>query len=1076
MKNDSQTPASAPHTLTAVGLFMRRPISICILVLAMALGALNALQKMQRDILPSLGVPVLYIAQSYGGLDPSQMESYLAYFYEGIFLFVDGVEHFESKNIPSISLLKLQFNPGTDMAQAMSQTVALGERARASMPAGTLPPFMIRFDAGSEPVGKLVFSSPNRSISEIQNLAINNVRPLFASLQGVSSPAPFGAGARTIVIEVDPKKMAANDLSPQQITQALSTANTIIPSGNIETGGMYPIVPLNSVAQNPQDLLDLPLRLGTSHSTLLKDVARIIDTSDIPTGYALVNGHRTIYIPITKRADASTLAVVDAVKANLARFQSVLPDDVKVSFEFDQSGYVRTAISTLFVEALLGAVLTGFMVLIFLRDIRSVVIVVINIPLALMFSILCLWVFGQTINIMTLGGLALAVGILVDETTVTIENIHAHLAQGASVARAALDATNEILKPALLSLLCVLSVFIPSFFMAGVTHALFVPLTLAVGFAMIGSFILSRTLVPILSVWLMKPHQHSPGDDEKGPFARFRALYAAFVEGLMPHKKKIVLLYLAVTLVLVTVCGLKIGREIFPKADGAQFQLRLKGPTGTAIDETEKTTLRVLDMIKDRVGAKNVETTVGFVGTQPPNYALSTIYLWTSGPQEAVVEVALNPEAKINVEDLKEYLRGAVTQKLPNVEISFEPSNLVDRTMSQGSATPIEIALTGPSIEQDAAYAGKVLAMMKSLPFLRDVQIRQRLDYPSIDVDVDRARLGHMGLTVNSLGQALIPATSSSRYVSQNFWRDPSNGVTYGVQVQVPHEFMTSSAALGELPIQGINGDAQPLRTYASLKPAKMVAEYDRYNMQRTISVIANLHGMDLGHAARTIDRRLAELDPQRPKGVFTHIFGQMPALESMVAGLSAGLGLAILVVFLMLAANFESLTVSLCVLSTAPAVVMGSLVMLLITGSTLNIQSFMGMIMAIGVAVANAILLITFAERSRKVSADAEHAAMDGARTRLRPILMTSGAMIAGMLPMASGLSEGGEQMAPLGRAVLGGVLCSTIATLVFLPLVFSWIQARRSVQSASLDPDDAESKYHNEPSLISPIGRATN
>jgi multidrug efflux pump subunit AcrB len=1050
--------------LTAVGLFMRRPISVCVIVVSIALCAFKGVNDMPRDILPNLGVPVLYLAQSYGGLDPSQMESYLTYFYESVFLFIDGVEHFESKNIQSIALLKIQFNPGTDMAQAMAQTVALAERARASMPAGTLPPFMIRFDAGSEPVGDLVFSTTTKTISEVQNLAINYVRPLFASLPGVSSPAPFGAGARTIVIEVDPKKMTANDLSPEQITNAIATANTIIPAGNIRVGSLYPIVPLNSMAQNPSELLNLPLRPGFERSTVLGDVARIVDTSDIPTGYALVNGHRTIYIPITKRADASTLAVVDSVKGSLAHFQSVLPDDVKVSFEFDQSGYVRTAISTLFVEALLGALLTGLMVLLFLRDIRSVAIVIINIPLALLFSILCLWICGRTINIMTLGGLALAVGILVDETTVTIENIHAHLAQGATVARASLDATNEILKPAFLSLLCVLSVFIPSFFMKGVTAALFIPLTLAVGFSMVGSFILSRTLVPVLSVWLLKSHAHPNGAEDAGAFARFQKNYSNFITKIMPHKKTIVLTYLFGVCSVIVVGGTHIGKEIFPSAPGSQFQLRLKGPTGTAIDYTEKTYLKVLDFIKEKVGADNVETSVGFVGTQPPNYALSTIYLWTSGPQEAVMEVALKPEAKINIEELKEYLRQTLKEKLPDVEITFEPSNLVDRTMSQGSTTPIEIGLSGNKIDDDAAYAKKVLASLSTLPFLRDVQIRQRLDYPTISVNVERGLLGHMGLTVNTIGQALIPATSSSRYVQQNYWRDPKNGVTYALQVQVPTQYLTSAETLGNLPIQAMTGDARPLSSYAKIESSVMPGEYDRYNMQRTISVSANLHDIDLGHAAAAVNQKLKELEGEKPKGVFVRIFGQMLALQQMITGLSAGLALAIVVVFLLLAANFESISVSVSVLSTAPAVIMGALLMLLATKSTLNIQSFMGIIMAIGVAVANAILLITFAERFRKTSRNSTEAALEGARTRLRPILMTSGAMLVGMLPMASGLSEGGEQMAPLGRAVLGGVLASTVSTLVFLPLVFAWIQEKRTVESASLDPDDEESKYFSE------------
>ena len=1025
----SQVP-SAPslgskHQTSLVGLVMRRPISVCILVLAMALAALMGVKKMPRDILPNLGVPVIYLAYSYGGMDPSQMESYLTYNFEQVMLFVNGIEHFESKNIQSSAVLKIQFLPGTDMAAAMAQVIAMTERARSSMPPGTNPPFIIRFDAGSEPVGKLVFKTETKSLAQVQTLAINNVRPLFASLNGVSSPAPFGSSPRTIVIEVDPKKMMSQDLSASQITEAIAAANTIIPSGNMHLGDFYPIVPFNSVVKSPDELLELPLRLGRDHSTLLGDVATIKDGSDTQAGYALVDGRRTIYIPITKRADASTLAVVDSVKENISRFQSVLPDDVQVAFEFDQSGYVREAISTLFTEAMLGAILTGLMVFLFLRDMRSVGIVVLNIPLALLFSILCLWICGQTINIMTLGGLALAVGILVDETTVTIENIHAHLATGVSVARAALDATNEILKPALLSLLCILSVFIPSFFMEGVTKSLFVPLTLAVGFSMVGSFVLSRTIVPILSVWFMTNHVHQEAPD--GPFARFRARYFGVLSHMMKQRKKMVIYYMLGSCGAALLSFWLIGTELFPKADGHQFQVRVKAPTGSNIEVTEQYTLKVIEMVKRKVGAEQVETTAAYVA----------------------------------IEEVKEYLRKTAARELPKVELSFEPSNLVDRTMSQGSSTPIEVAVSGNDIEAGYRFANLIKKSLEELPYLRDLQIKQRPDYPTVDLSAQRGSLGRRGLSVRALGNSLVPVTSSSRYVAQNYWRDPKNGVSYATQVQVPPALLDSLDVLKDVPVQAINGDAMRLSDFISIMPGTTIGEFDRYNMQRMVSVMANLHGKDLGHAMKAIQKKVRALEKEKPKGIFVRYLGQIPALGEMLSGLGFGLALAVLVVFLLLAANFESVSVSFCVLSTAPAVVAGSLVFLLITGSTLNIQSFMGMIMAIGVAVSNAILLVTFAERERRSHGGTIVAAFHAARTRLRPILMTSGAMLVGMLPMASGLSEGGEQMAPLGRAVLGGVLCSTFSTLLFLPLVFVLVQQSQTTASVSLDPDDEESKH---------------
>lgn len=1043
---------------TAVGMAMRRPITVLVLVLAFTLGAIFGLFKMRRDILPELGVPIIYVAQPYGGLDPGQMESYITYFYEYHFLYLSGIEHVESKNIQSTALIKLQFHPGTDMADAMAETVAEVNRSKAFMPPGTNPPFIIRFDSGSAPVGKLVFSSKNRSLGEMQNYALNFVRPLFSSLPGVSAPPPFGASARTIIVEVDPQKLRSHDLSPDQVTQALVTANAIMPSGNIHSGSLYPIIPMNSIVSDPQELLDVPLRLGRSPTTLLRDVATIRDGSDIQTGYALVNGRRTVYIPITKRSDASTLAVVDTVKANLSRFQSVLPDDIRVSYEFDQSGYVRRAITSLFSEALLGAILTGLMILVFLRDLRSVLIVVLNIPLSLLFSLLFLWIFNQTVNVMTLGGLALAVGILVDETTVTIENIHSHFSRKKPIARAVLDATNEILKPALLTLLCVLSVFVPSFFMEGVTRALFVPLTLSVGFAMVGSFLLSRTLVPVLSVWLMK-HNTSAKDSHQGFFGRVTTHYGIILRRLMTNRKKFIFGYFLITSMLIGVLALTLGTEIFPRVDAGQYQIRLKAPTGTDIDTTEAFTLKLLELIKEVAGEENLVQSVSFVGTQPPNYAISTVYLWSGGPHEAVLEIALGEHAKLVGEPFKEALRRLVRERLNGIEISFEASNLVDRAMSQGTDTAVEIGISGSNIAEDQVYAKKVLDSLSTLPFLRDVQFKQRLDYPAFAIQADRLNLGIKGLTMSQLGLAVVPATSSSRYLVQNYWRDARTGINYQVQVQVPTKHLTSAEDLEKIPIQGMNGDAMPLSFYAKVVPSTKVGEYDRYNMQRTVSITANLHDIDLGHASQFIRDKLKSTQSQLPKNVTLHEVGQMPALGQMLKGLGGGLALAVITVLLLLSANFESVPLAMTVLSTVPAVIAGSLAMLSGTGTTINIESFMGIIMSIGVAVANAILLVTFAELRRKDLKSALEGAIAGAESRLRPILMTTGAMLAGMLPMALALGEGGAQSAPLGRAVLGGVLGSAAATLFVLPLLFHWVQESRSLVGASLDPDDPQS-----------------
>jgi multidrug efflux pump subunit AcrB len=1036
---------------------LRRPFTVVVAVIAVMLGSLLAVREMPRDIFPTLGIPTIYVAQPYGGMDPAQMESFLTYFYEYHFLYITGIEHVESKSIQGAAILKLQFHPGTDMSQAMSETVAYVNRARAFMPPGTVPPFVMRFDSGSVPVGDLVFSSTTRTVGEMQDAALNRVRPLFATLPGVSAPPPFGGSARSIVINLKPERLRAYKMSPDEVVTAITDANLISPSGNMPIQGMYPMVPLNSIAYRINDLENIPVRTGTFPTVFVRDVGQVIDGSDIVTSYALVNGRRTVYIPVTKRSTASTLSVVNLVKANLPKFQSVLPADVKVSYEFDQSPYVTRAIGGLVLEGALGAVLTGLMVWLFLRDWRSALIVVINIPLSLMGSVLALWLTRQTINIMTLGGLALAVGILVDEATVSIENIHSHLMRGRSIGRAALDATTETTVPRLLAMFCILAILSPTLFMAGAAKAMFLPLSLAVAFAMVTSYFLSSTLVPILSVWTLRRHEtaatsHAAAESR---FARFQQKYGALAQKLVGARWAVVGVYLAASLIIIVVVGRDIGTEIFPKVDAGQLQLRLRAPAGTQLDGTEAIALRTLDLIKQEVGPQNVELTLGFLGVHGSPYPINLIYLWNAGSEEGVLQVQLKPGTPIHVEQLKERLRKVFAEKLPGVSFSFEPSDIVSRVMSLGSPTPIEIAISGRNLAADHAFGESIMAALQHIPSLRDLQFGQALDYPTVAVNVDREKAGVMGVRMSDVSKALVTATSSSRFVVPNYWADTNIGVAYQVQVQLPQQRMNSLEQARNVPVLNRDGHGLLLRDVAKLTTSTAVGQYERYNMQRMVTVTANIAGADLGSVGKQVDNALRKLG-QPPAGITVAVRGQVVPLEQMLEGLRTGLLLAVVVIFLLLAANFQSLRLSFLVVSTTPAVIAGVLLMLWLTGTTLNIQSFMGAIMAIGVAVANAILLVTFGERSRLAGANAREAAVEGARTRLRPILMTSTAMMAGMAPMALGLGEGGQQTAPLGRAVVGGLALATVATLLVLPAMFALVQARAHRRSASLDPTD--------------------
>lgn len=1052
-----------------VRLSLRRPLTVVVLVIAVAMGAWLALGRMTRDIFPPLGIPTIYVAQPYGGMDPLQMEGYLTYRYEYHFLYISGIEHVESKSIQGASIMKLQFHPGTDMSQAMSETVAQVNRSRAFMPPGTVAPFIMRFDAGSVAVGYLVFSTddPNITLNQMQDQALNRVRPAFATLPGVSAPPPFGGSSRGIIVNVNPDRMRAYGLSPDDIAQALAEGNVISPSGNMNLDGKYPIVPVNAIVSNIKDLENVPLKRTEAGAVFVRDVATVEDSADITTAYALANGRRTVYLPVTKRGDASTLEVVDLVRENIPEFQKLLPEGIKVSYEFDQSPVVNRSIADLLKEGGFGAILTGLMVLLFLRDWRSAFIVVINIPLSLLAASFALWVTGQNIHLMTLGGMALAVGILVDEATVAIENIHVHIARGRPLARAALDGTTETTLPRLLAMLCILAVFIPAFFMVGAAKALFVPLALAVGFSMAASFILSSTLVPILSVWFLRGHA---GEVHDATFiARMQAAYAGFLRGVIASRWLVALAYVAAAGGIIWLVGGRLGTEIFPKADSGQFALRFRAPSGTQVAETERIAGRILAAIAREAGGEDkVAVSIGMVGVHNSSFPVNLVHLWNGGPEEGWLAVQLAHDSGKRVEDFKEHLRGVLAAEMPEVRLSFEPQDIVTRVMSFGSPTPIEVAVSGPDIAVNKGHAEKILDRLKRIPFLRDAQIAQTLDFPTVGVHIDRERAGLLGVKVADVTRSLVAATTSSRFTVPNFWADPKSGISYNLQVQIPEERTQTIEDLQNVPVSAEGGRTVLLRNFAEIQPGTAVGTYERYNLARVVSVTANIHGTDFGTAIRAVREALAGVGgPPDPK-TKVDLRGQVVPFRQLMDGFRAGLLIAVVVIFLMLAANFESLRLSFAVVSTVPAVLAGVAVALWVTGTTLNIQSAMGAIMAVGVAVANAILLVTFAERAHIGGAGLVEAAIEGARSRLRPILMTSCAMIAGMMPLALGLGDGGEQTAPLGRSVVGGLALGTVATLFVLPVVFVLIRRKTSARSNSLDPDDPLSGH-----FISPVGR---
>ena len=1072
--------------MNLIKLALQKPIAVIVIVIGLLFFGISSLRDIKIDIFPDLNLPSIYVSQPYGGMSAQQMEGFISTNYQNLFLYVTGIKDIETKNIQGLSMLKLTFYEGTNMAQAASEVTAMANRAFSQMPNGTQPPFLIRFDASTLPIGQLALSSPTRSNNELQDLAMTVVRPSFSRIAGLTSPAAFGGNNRTIVIRVDPALMRSHHLTPDQIVAAVKDNNQISPAGNVRIGDITYLTPSNTVIRTIKEFENIPLVMGSGPSVYLRDVARVEDAADLTTSYAVINGKRSVYLPVIKTGDASTWTVVKNLKAALPDIQKLLPEDVKVIFEFDQSVYVVNAVKSLISEGVIGAVLTGLMVLLFLGDKRSALIVIVTIPVSIIIGVMGLRLAGQTINIMTLSGLALAVGVLVDESTVTIENIHQHLEMGKPKARAIWDACKEIAFPKLLILFCILAVFAPSFTMKGVPRSMFLPLSLAIGFSMIASYLLSQTLVPVLSNWILKAelfkhHVKAKGavheknneyieqelqyekehQKEISRFDRFKLRFMGWLEGLMKWRKVATISYFVGIVIIAVLCFSFIGRDILPRLNNGQFQLRLKAPEGTRLERTENMLLQAVDILKQTVGEKNIDITSSFIGTHPSSYSTSPIYLFMAGPNEAVMQVNLKEDYKVNMDDFKERLRKRIHRQMPEIKMTFEPIDLTDKVMSQGAATPIEIAVKGKNLDLSKPYAQKVLAEIKKIPYLRDVQIVQPLNYPAIRVNIDRERAGQLGVSITDISKSLTAATSSSRFTEKNIWLDEKNAQSYFVQINIPENEMSSMNDMAAIPIS--KDRTRPLLgDVASLQPDTVAGEYDRVGAVRIISIGANVHKVDLGKASEAVDAAIKRAG-EPPRGISVEKRGLTVLLDETLDSLQSGLLVAAVVILLLLTANFQSFRAALVVVSAIPAVLAGSLIMLLLTGSTLNLQSYMGMIMSVGVSVANAVLLVTNAEHLRRENGNAMKSAMESVSIRLRPILMTTIAMVVGMIPMASGLGEAGDQTAPLGRAVIGGLLASTIASLFILPLIFSWLLQKAGTHSVSLDPDDVNSQHYS-------------
>ena len=1070
---------------------MRRPVTTLMLVVALISGGVLGLNRMRVDIFPSLNVPKIYVFLDYIGMSPDQMEGFIVNELELYFQYVDGIKDIDTRNIQQVALCELSFFNGTDMGQAMAQVVAMSDRAMSWMPKGTLPPMIMRMDSGSVPVGYLVFESDVTSLGAMGDLAQNIIRPLVQkNVPGTVAISPFGPNMRSIVVNVDPHKLLDYNLTPQQLIDALAAGNAVIPAGNIYIKDSMPMVANNATVVDIQQLGNIPLRL--ERNVYLRDVATIQDYVDITYGYALVNGKNSVYLPIIKKDTGSTLTVVADVHKSMQLFRDAVPKDVKVNFEFDESPTVVAAVQSVVTEGLIGAGLTGLMILLFLGDLRSVIVVVSNIPLALLGSLVGLWLTGNTINIMSLGGMALAIGILVDEATVTIENVHVQMQHAPNVATAVLFASNATAVPRLLALLCILSVFIPAFIMTDPLRSLFMPLTLGVGFAMISSYLLSSTFVPIMCVALVK-HHPSHGEAKPGLFDRFLKVYSAVVGWFVRLSWLTVPTYLAACGLVLWVLGLQVGTELFPQIDSGEFVLRLRAPPGSNYELTRQIAIKCLEEIEKEAKPEHIAITMGYVGQVAPNFGIDNMVLFMRGPDDGQLRVALTEDSGIKLDEFRERLRKVLPDRVVPwlakrleqgglakdqaekqsklATFGFEPGDMVTQVMSFGSATPIAIQIVGTDLKMVRQHAEKIATNMRRIPFLRDVEFVQSLDYPTLEVTIDREKAGLSGANVMDVAHALVMATASTRFVNLNYWIDVKTGFDYLVQLQIPPLRIENPEEVETLPVKSVNPLVNlMIRDVATVRRGVRPGEIDRDMSQRYLTLTANVEGEDMGRASRQVAKAVAAAgDP--PRGVRVETKGQLPPMNEMFESLGIGLGVAVFVILVLLTAYFQSPRLALISIGAVPGVLGGIATILYLTKTSLNIESFMGSIMCLGVSVSNSVMLVTFIDEHWKAGKSSVEAAIIGATERLRPILMTACAMTVGMVPMALALERGSQMQAPLGRAVIGGLVMSTFATLLVVPSFFAILIGKSVARSPSIHPADPDSRQYS-PSVFANDG----
>jgi len=1054
-----------------VRLALNRPYTFVVMALAIMLMTPVTILRTPTDIFPAIDIPVISLIYTFAGLSPEDMEHRVTANVErGVTTLVNDVEHIESQSLPGISVIKVYFQPTADVQAALAQTTAIAQAGLKQLPPGMTPPLIVVYSASTVPVLQIGLTSETMSEQQLFDQGNNFIRTQLATVQGAALPFPYGGKQRLIAVDLDPVSLQANGLSAVDIVNAVTAQNLLLPTGTTKIGPLELNVEMNGAPQTVEELNNLPVRSMSGATLYMRDVAHIRDGFSPQTNIVRVNGRRGVLMSVYKTGNASTLDIVSRVKETIARAKAGLPPDLNITSFFDQSLFVRAAVQGVLREALIAACLTAAMILLFLGDWRSTVIIAVSIPLSIMTSVIVLSALGQTINIMTLGGLALAVGILVDDATVAIENIDRNLAMGKDVRQAILDGSQQIAVPALVSTLCICIVFVPMFLLSGVARYLFVPLAEAVVFAMLASYVLSRTLVPTMAMYLLRREDvpeghHAPPRGLFGRyqaaferrFERMRAGYRAVLATVLDHPRIVsgaFLLFCVASMTLVPV----LGRDFFPQVDAGQIRLHMRARTGLRIEETARLADQVDGIIRQTIG-DDVVTIIDNIGLPYSGLNLSYSNAGTIGTEDAEILVQLKPERRVSTGEYVTELRRTLAARQPGVQFFFQPADIVSQILNFGTPAPIDVAILG-STDARAAYAvgQRLAAAMRLIPGAVDVHVHQTFDLPTLALDVDRTRAQAIGLSARDVANNVLVSLSSSFQTAPAFWLDPHNGVSYSVAVQAPQYRMDSLQALGNTQIgTGIPGQSpQLLGNLVTTGLVTREAEASHYNAQPMINVYASVSGRDLGGVAADVADRVRAIQSQLPRGAQTVIRGQVQTMQSSFTGLAYGLLGAIVLAYLLIVVNFQSWLDPLIIITALPGALAGIVWTLLLAHTTLSVPSLTGAIMCMGVATANSILVVSFAREQMHLGADARAAALEAGVVRMRPVLMTALAMIIGMIPMAIGLGEGGEQNAPLGRAVAGGLVAATLATLFFVPVVFELVHGRhrRTMEAVSREP----------------------